>query len=412
MECREALELLNDEIDGRLAPADAARLAEHVARCAACASEKRSLASLRATFRAVPKVAAPAEFRAGVMASLPRGRVRSLPRTLGWIVAAAAAIVVAVTLIPSGKVAERDVAGAPAHSAAERRSADAATPPPEIAPPDEAAPAAPPAPGFAAGHARARDDKSAVPPDSRSADEESDKPSGGAKDAEGPVALKEENARKADDATATTLSAAAATPADVRYVVFRDAASAAKFAESLAAVELSAKKYKGPAPAPAPLPAPNDTPPPSTGGGGAGGGESSGGGTGLDAKERPRPTEAERRADLLKESAFKARRVVSRTPLPDGVADADLAARVAAAGGAIVPPADAPKFAELLDAAAPPQDAGAAAQSAPAAKADEDEAKTRSKDRSAPSSGTRKAAARAPVVLVIVVLETPAGGKK
>ena len=50
-DCRAFRDLLQDEMDGRIAPADAARLAEHVASCAACAAEKRGLASLRAAFR-------------------------------------------------------------------------------------------------------------------------------------------------------------------------------------------------------------------------------------------------------------------------------------------------------------------------------------------------------------------------
>ena len=53
--CRQAVELLSDHLDGRLAAPDAARLEEHLAACPHC---REYLAQLRATVDALGRVAA------------------------------------------------------------------------------------------------------------------------------------------------------------------------------------------------------------------------------------------------------------------------------------------------------------------------------------------------------------------
>jgi len=65
---------LQDELDGRLAPSDSQRLAEHVRGCAG-AEEQRALSSLRATF-ADAEVRGPAGFRDAVRIALRGVRVR------------------------------------------------------------------------------------------------------------------------------------------------------------------------------------------------------------------------------------------------------------------------------------------------------------------------------------------------
>jgi hypothetical protein len=440
MECREALELLNEEADGRLAAADAARLAAHVASCSACAAEKRALASLRAAFRAVPKPSAPAGFREGVMSSLPRGRVRSLRLTVGWIAAAAAFLVVVVTLLPHDeRSAEHETAQVRARKDAPAAAGEEAGPPPAPA----AEPVAPPrpGPGFLGRLAEDRDEaaksdsgnakkakapgagggKAATP--AKEGDREAAKPAAAPKSEDSaaapaakppekgaPPAKADERAKAADEAEdSLKVAAGAAPPQTVRYVVFSDGAAAAKFAELLDSDGAVASKDKNAAAPPAPVPAPGG---PSGGAGGGAGGGGGGPAKPLTREPSDQPPAEARREDLVKEAKFRPRRVLARAPLPASLADADLAAKAAEAGGALVPAPDAAKFAELLDAPpAAPGDDKAAAPPASAAKPEDGE-KDAGAAGLAPAAETKRKAAAAPVVVVVVVLDPAAGAKK
>lgn len=395
MDCPEARELLNEELDGRLAPDAAARLAAHVAGCSACAQERRDLASLRATFRAMPRAPAPAGFKDGVMGALPRGRVRTFPRVAGWIAAVAAVVVLSVTVLRSGRdAAERDVASAtPAKSRVARKESrdEPGAPSPELTAATNAEPVAPPRPGESGSVAR-RDETPGAPP----AGEKSDAKSGdgltqtapeGEADAAKPAAPPAATAPAPPPADVAMEETAHEVPETVRYVVFTDAAAAQRFADDLAAAQAPRAKDKASlddaekglaqgatATAPA-APA---------------------------AKAAAKKQDAAR--DLLKEAAFRTRRVVARTPLAGALRDAELAASAAAVGGALLPAAETTRFTELLDAPA----TAAAPELKREAAADSDERKAKPRE---PVAGGGKSASRGappPVVVVIVVLEETA----
>jgi len=363
MDCREARDLLQDELDGRLDAAAAARLAEHVASCAACADEKRGLASLRATFRAMPRPAAPVGFAGGVMSSLPKGRVRNLPRVLGLLVAAAAVVVVGVTLIADARKdasAEREVA---LKSAPERRARIA----------DEADEEAKSVAETAVPDA---DSVDAKPPgaQARAADEAA-APSTPAAPAPAP-----EPAKTAPERAARKKSDAAPPPA-VRYVVFRDAAAAERFAKELAAGDGWKSKDK-------------DVEPDFVGGTGV----ARGGADAGDARRR------DALADLAKEAAAATHRVVARTSVAAADVDTALAAEATRVGGSLVPGAETSKFAAVVEPPAP----SAFAARAPETKADAgDDARKAEEKSKAPGEFSAPAAKPAPprVVVVIVVLE-------
>ncbi len=384
MDCREARDLLQDELDGRLSPADAARLDEHVRVCAACADERQGFASLRATFRAVPKAAAPTGFRTDVMARLPKGRVVALRRALGVLVAAAAVVVVAVTLLPRTRVGERDMAAAPPRfESAGPPAAAAASPKPAAirergesrdgrldapsadakqeaageeslrrldetrrrAPGEKAAGEAPPpaAPPAKDAGATADNEKPSV---SAGEDAEASKQEKLAKKELEDTPTKTETA--ADEAKAkakasarsrevATTVAGAAEPA-VRYVVFRDAAAADRFAARIAAVGGRGKSAE------------------TRGGGGGGGGAPA---PGAEADKRPEgfalrddaatldalELETER---VLRDSDEAERRVVARPPLAVALGEARLSDEVRRSGGSLVPPEKSDGFAALL----------------------------------------------------------------
>jgi hypothetical protein len=361
MDCREFRELLGDEIDGRLAPADAARLAAHVASCAACAEERRDLASLRAAFRAMPRPPVPDGFRAQVLERLPSGRVIRFPRALGWMVAAAAVGVVAVTLFHRGGAGgpEFEVANAPA--AATHRAADA----------DD---------GFArkSGDLKGVDGTKESSKDVlvvREAAEAEKKSPGTLLDRADGAGAK---LGKQDDSAAAPPAAPAPVPADasrapapqepppsafaaralaesVRYVVFRDDASARRFAASLAEPDLDAAKDKGAAAEAAPTAKTAERAPSRT--------------------ETAGEDEADRRArDLVEEASFTERRVVARAVVPASMTERDVDAALVAAGGRAIQAADTERFVALLDAPADAEAAKPKASPSPEARAPSDPA--------------------------------------
>jgi hypothetical protein len=377
MDCREARDLLQEELDGRLDAAAAVRLAEHVASCASCAEERRSLASLRATFRATPRPAAPADFKSGVMSALPNGRLLRLPRVLGWIAAAAAVALVGVSLFSEsplgGASAEREVAakGRPAYRAHATETEEAEAPVDVLVPQKAMSEADADSPAAAAPAAGAKPPGEAAPPP------RANEPS------------KFASRKKADEVA----------PPAVRYVVFRDAARAEQFAKDLEAGDAWKSRDKSPAPG-------------YLGGEKRGDGGKSGGAAGTDAR---RASLGDVAVDLTKEAAGATRRIVKRTTIAAADVDAALAIEATRAGGSIVPRAETAKFAAVVEppppAAAPtpapdsrvPDAAGAAELTA------KDDERRKEKETAKSSLALPADDKNAPprVVVVIVVLEAP-----
>lgn len=114
------VDVLNDFVDGEMAPAQAAAVQAHLASCAACRAEVQALRSVIARVRALPRsVAPPRDLR-------PRSRpaaARALPPGRGWLAAAAVlAIALASTLRGTGRdQAESAAPGVHAAAPVERR---------------------------------------------------------------------------------------------------------------------------------------------------------------------------------------------------------------------------------------------------------------------------------------------------
>jgi hypothetical protein len=357
MDCREFRELLGDETDGRLAPADAQRLAAHVALCAACAEERGELASLRAGFRAMPRPAVPQEFRAQVMERLPRGRVLSFPRALGWIAAVAAVAVVAVTILNrTGPGAEREVASA-TRLAAEKPAFETAKEGDvsENASDDLEKQAAPSGKADDADRELLKlqaSDDAKTPGGEKASDGRADAPAESQTPpapAPPPAAAPSKAAAKQPAPEPDRAARARVQAEDVRYVVFRDQAAALRFAASLGTPP-ETEKDKAAAATPVAPPKP-----------------SAGAETKSEVRkdDEAREESARKKRDVLAEAAFTERRVVARTAVAASLSDVDVAAALAAAGGEAVPPADAAKFRELLDLDA--GDAGPTSSAVPAA---------------------------------------------
>jgi putative zinc finger protein len=309
LSCTEALELLHDEADDRLAPDRAPALRAHVASCAACAKAERQIAALRALFRSDPAVPAPAGFTSEVMARLPQGRLRVLPRIMFPLAAAAALVAGAIVLSKVGDRRERDMAGAweqegRAASAGKRiagdrafKSSESGTPEKPAAPDvglldRESGAAAPadesPVPAASAGATPATKPDE-VAETSRKAHDAAEKDHG--KEAEEPSG----DEKKADPAAASAFEArgrAAAMPR-VRVLVFRSDAKAQAFLRSQEVwkSKKSDSKQRGDGFAAGAAPPPGDEPSGPGGGGpqtpgtaqgfgGGGGAGGVGGGTG------------------------------------------------------------------------------------------------------------------------------------
>jgi anti-sigma factor RsiW len=97
--CAEMRLLLQADHDGELPPADAARVAAHLATCRDCAAAQRSIAALSQRIRTeLPRHTAPAHLRASLRTAMPRRRAWR-PFAAGLAVAAALALVI---VIPNG----------------------------------------------------------------------------------------------------------------------------------------------------------------------------------------------------------------------------------------------------------------------------------------------------------------------
>jgi anti-sigma factor RsiW len=72
MDCRSALELIDIELDGELAPKDATALSEHLRSCAECARERELLLAVDRALAAAPLERAPAGFEQAVRSEIAR----------------------------------------------------------------------------------------------------------------------------------------------------------------------------------------------------------------------------------------------------------------------------------------------------------------------------------------------------
>jgi anti-sigma factor RsiW len=121
MDCMRARELLEDELDGALAPDEARALEEHVAACPACARERALLAEVDAVLSETPVGSAPRWLPMAVARAIARESVverRVEPLVVG-IASAAGAVSTVIAIVraaggPLGEVAAR--AGARAGS--------------------------------------------------------------------------------------------------------------------------------------------------------------------------------------------------------------------------------------------------------------------------------------------------------
>ena len=345
MDCREAQELLQDELDGRVAAADAPRLAEHVAGCGACAAEKRGLGELRAAFRSVRVVPAPEGFRDAVVASLPRRRVLRLPWALGALAAVAAGALFAVMLAPGREggapAGETATASARNEVADSPRAATAPEPKKQAAgsvavdeieaPTGPSTPGAPPALDRAALARKAEESKKS----------DAGEPKAGEPRPE-PAAVPGEKAAgekpagdKAGELPKGAIAADTRAPSDpeplekvrapsVRYVVFRDAAAAAAYVRSLAP---DPAKGRGAGKTGAPA------------GGGLAGATAPSSAPAAKAPGRPDAGESKSR-DSARDSVAQSGnvagdQVVGRAALPGGMTDAQFRAAVQMAGGTL-----------------------------------------------------------------------------
>jgi hypothetical protein len=197
--------------------------------------------------------------------------------------------------------------------------------------------------------------------------------------AAGPPRGESAPAKKAADLAAPT----------VRYVVFRDAAAAERFAKELAAGDDWKSKDKNVAP------------------GFVSGGTALGGGGARGAADADDARRRDEAVDLTKEAAAATRRVVARASVAAADVDAALAVEALRAGGSLVPSAETRKFAAVVEPPAP----SAFAARAPETKADAGDDARKAEEKSKASGALALPADKpAPprVVVVIVVLEPPA----
>ena len=122
MDCRRVRELLEDELDGALAPVDARALEKHIAACPACAREREVLAEVDAALCEAPLESAPRWLPMAVAREIAReSAVQSRVEPVGVAVAAGVAFAsTAVAIVrsagqaaadPLGETASRAVSG-------------------------------------------------------------------------------------------------------------------------------------------------------------------------------------------------------------------------------------------------------------------------------------------------------------
>lgn len=118
MDCRRVRELLEDELDGALAPDDARALEEHTAACPACAREREILAEIDTALSQAPLENAPRWLPMAVAREIAREsvverRVEPVAVGIASAVGAVSAVVVIVRAAggPLGQVVSRAVTG-------------------------------------------------------------------------------------------------------------------------------------------------------------------------------------------------------------------------------------------------------------------------------------------------------------
>ncbi len=110
MTCHDVRERLDDHVDGALAAAESAALALHLAGCAACRGEERSLRALLAGAASLPRERTPErELWPGIAARLGTNLVAFPRRAALWrpaTLAAAAAVLVALSSAVTWRIAQ------------------------------------------------------------------------------------------------------------------------------------------------------------------------------------------------------------------------------------------------------------------------------------------------------------------
>ncbi|MCI3918651.1 zf-HC2 domain-containing protein [Paenibacillus sp. TRM 82003] len=101
MNCKEALPLIHEYVDGDLVGDGAVGLRAHLKDCAACTSRLNSYEKTEALVRVLEKPEAPPDLSASIMAALPPNRSRSLARWLRRHPAAATAAAFVIIMLSS-----------------------------------------------------------------------------------------------------------------------------------------------------------------------------------------------------------------------------------------------------------------------------------------------------------------------
>jgi anti-sigma factor RsiW len=118
MDCRNALEHIDDLVDGTLDADAAAALTVHLAGCAGCARERDALLELRRAARALPRSIAPDRDLWPAIAQRTRPR-----RSIGLPLALAASVAAALIGVVATKFAERALQDPPPTAAPELATA-------------------------------------------------------------------------------------------------------------------------------------------------------------------------------------------------------------------------------------------------------------------------------------------------
>ena len=100
MTCFENEDWVDRYLDGRLSPAEQARFEEHLAACPACQGEVTRLSAVFSALGLLQPVPAPTNFRAEVMAGLPRPTALPVARWL-LLAQAAATLLLLVLALPT-----------------------------------------------------------------------------------------------------------------------------------------------------------------------------------------------------------------------------------------------------------------------------------------------------------------------
>jgi anti-sigma factor RsiW len=98
MTCFENEDWIDLYLDGRLSPAEQARFEEHLAGCPTCQGKVAQLSTVFAALDLLQPVPVPADFRAQVMAGLPRHMASPVARWLLLAQAAASLLLLALAL--------------------------------------------------------------------------------------------------------------------------------------------------------------------------------------------------------------------------------------------------------------------------------------------------------------------------